>query len=264
MSSSSEAETPLTGGHLTPVVRIGETVRRKPGEWSETVQSLLKHLETVGFTGSPRAFGFDDQGREVLSFIDGDVATGRPKGYVWENAVLIQLAELLRRHHDAAASFEQPSDAVWQSAVRDPQETVCHNDVAPWNTVFRDRVPVALIDWDWAAPGPRAWDLAFSAWQFVPLFDEGKCRSVGAPWSVPNRARRLRLFVESYGQSLDGSFLTLTLSRMRSTYEGVKGLAEAGDEFARRLWNDGAGEGIVREMSFVEDNRDALLHGEPH
>lgn len=37
-------------------------------------------------------------------------------------------------------------------------ETVCHNELFSWNTVFRSGVPVAFIDWDTAAPGPRAWD----------------------------------------------------------------------------------------------------------
>jgi Ser/Thr protein kinase RdoA (MazF antagonist) len=36
---------------------------------------------------------------------------------------------------------------------RQPVETVCHNELFPWNTVFRSDVPVAFIDWDTAAPG---------------------------------------------------------------------------------------------------------------
>jgi len=37
--------------------------------------------------------------------------------------------------------------------------------VFPSNTVFRNGVPVALIDWDTAAPGPRAWDLGWVSWR---------------------------------------------------------------------------------------------------
>jgi hypothetical protein len=60
----------LTGGHLNPVVRVGDTVRRTPGPWTPAVHLLLEHLERSGFDGAPRVLGFDDQGREVLSFLD--------------------------------------------------------------------------------------------------------------------------------------------------------------------------------------------------
>jgi Ser/Thr protein kinase RdoA (MazF antagonist) len=50
---------------------------------------------------------------------------------------------------------------------------VCHHDIDPRNTVFRQRgtgiEPVAFIDWDIAGPGRRIEDVAHLAWQFVPL-----------------------------------------------------------------------------------------------
>ena len=58
--SESDAEARLQGGNLTGVVRIGETVRRAPGPWTPAVHALLRHLEYVGFTGSPRALGMDE------------------------------------------------------------------------------------------------------------------------------------------------------------------------------------------------------------
>jgi Tol biopolymer transport system component len=38
------------------------------------VHALLRHLESVGFEGAPRVVGFDDSGREVLTYVDGDAA----------------------------------------------------------------------------------------------------------------------------------------------------------------------------------------------
>jgi len=35
--------------------------------------------------------------------------------------------------------------------------------------VFRKGMPVALIDFDTAHPGPRIWDVAYAAYRFVPL-----------------------------------------------------------------------------------------------
>ena len=94
----------------------------------------------------------------IETFIDGEL------GFVWDDSVLPALGSLMRRLHDAAASFDYlPHAGSWIGPLRAPVETICHNDIVPWNTVYRDRMPIAVIDWDGAAPGPRAWDLAYAA-----------------------------------------------------------------------------------------------------
>jgi hypothetical protein len=61
----------LTGGRITQgVVRVGNTVRRPTGPHTPFVHSLLRHLEEVGFDGAPRVLGIDEQGREILTFIE--------------------------------------------------------------------------------------------------------------------------------------------------------------------------------------------------
>ena len=78
-----EHEEPLAGGNLTPVVRIGETVRRTQGFWSDAVHDLLSHLDRVGFAAAPRFLGVDKQGREMLSYLLGTVGFLPPSG--WTN-----------------------------------------------------------------------------------------------------------------------------------------------------------------------------------
>src|SRR5258706_7500705 len=68
-----EQETLLYGGNVTGAARVGQTVRRVTGCWSTTVHDLLRHLEASGFTGAPRFVGIDEQGREILTFIKGEV-----------------------------------------------------------------------------------------------------------------------------------------------------------------------------------------------
>ena len=71
-------EIPLPGGDVTEgVVRLGDTVRRPLGDHSAQVHLVLRHLEASGFDGAPRLLGVDDRGREILTFVDGEVA-GRP------------------------------------------------------------------------------------------------------------------------------------------------------------------------------------------
>ena len=61
-----------------PVELVNGTVRRSDRWWTPAVHHLLTHLHEVGFAESPRVVGFDDEGREMLSFIEG--ASGRYAG----------------------------------------------------------------------------------------------------------------------------------------------------------------------------------------
>src|SRR4051812_16958980 len=67
----------LTGGNMAEVVRIGETVRRPLRPWSGSVHKLLQRLEESGFVGAPRFLGVDERGREILSFVPGEIG-GHP------------------------------------------------------------------------------------------------------------------------------------------------------------------------------------------
>jgi phosphotransferase family enzyme len=170
-----EPEIPLEGGSHSKAVRVGQTVRRMSRPWVSSVHALLRHIDREGFAGAPRALGFDDHGREVLTYIDGEVGRGdrlipfqggrfdfRLPDFVWRDEVLVHLGALIRAYHDAAATFPC-AGREWLFEARQPLETVCHNELFQDNTVFRGGVPVAFIDWDTAAPGPRAWDLGFAA-----------------------------------------------------------------------------------------------------
>ena len=59
---------------MTPgIVRVGDTVRRPVRPFTATIQAYLAHLRRAGFTAAPVPLGIDDQGREVLSYVPGDV-----------------------------------------------------------------------------------------------------------------------------------------------------------------------------------------------
>lgn len=61
-------EEPLSGGAVTTVVRVGQTVRRARSKRSAFVQRLLTFLEERGWHGAPRYLGVDERGREVLEY----------------------------------------------------------------------------------------------------------------------------------------------------------------------------------------------------
>jgi hypothetical protein len=188
------------GGGVNDVVRIGSTVRRPAGPWTSAVHALLDHLARTGFTGAPRAHGLDGQGREILDHVPGEVADYPLPGYVQTDAVLREVAALLRAYHDATAGFTPPEDARWYFPSREPAEVICHGDIAPYNCVFRNGKPVAFIDFDTAHPGPRVWDFAYAACRFVPL---AAADNEDFTLPVGEQARRLRLFADAYGLDAD-------------------------------------------------------------
>lgn len=194
-------EVPLSGGSVAKtVVRVGDTVRRSVDRWSPAVHELLRHLEQTGFDGSPRFLGMDHRGREMLSWMDGSPAS-RP----WPAALLVdsglrRFARLLRRFHDAVAGFEPAAELEWWTGIRapGPGEIVIHGDLGPWNTIWRDDMPVGLIDWDFAEPALAIVDVAEAAFFATPMRDDAHCRECGFA-DAPDRRRRLAVFCDEYG-----------------------------------------------------------------
>ncbi|HVV36206.1 MAG TPA: phosphotransferase [Acidimicrobiales bacterium] len=193
------------------VVRVGDVVHRAAGPWSASVQALLRHLEAAGFAGAPRVVGtgFDDAGRETLTFIPGDFVHPHP----WSDEGIAAVGALLRELHEASRSFTPPPDAAWQPwFTRDASSAVFgHGDVGPWNIVARDGVPVALIDWEFAGPVDRLDEVAHGAWLNCQLHDEIVAARNDLP-SPEERARQLRLFADGYG--LDAGERAGLVSRM--------------------------------------------------
>jgi hypothetical protein len=180
------------------VVRIGDTVRRPQTVASAAVHELLLHLENVGFDGAPRYLGQDDQRREVLTYIDGEVPTVPYPAWAMEDEALVSVARLLRRYHAAVRTFGG-SRHPWASRVPAAYHDglVSHNDPNLDNIVFRGGEAVSLIDFDLASPGSAVWDVAVAARLWVPLRD---------PADVPDglsrrMADRIRLFADAYGLS---------------------------------------------------------------
>lgn len=173
-------EVPLEGGDMNLVVRVGDTVRRPPEP--EHVRDLLRWYERVGFDGAPRLLGFDDQGREVLSFVDGEPAFAPVPS---SDDVVAAIGRLLRRAHDAQTGYA-PAPLV-----------IGHCDLFWTNVIFRDGSPVALIDWELARPVTRTLEVAMAATYWAGIRIDEQLVEWGIP--VDRRGERLRLLCDAYG-----------------------------------------------------------------
>jgi Phosphotransferase enzyme family len=248
------SETVLEGGdvNLAAVVRVGDTVRRPVGEHSPAVHALLRHFEAVGFDGAPRFFGIDEQGREVLSFVEGDAALAPIPS---SEETLVELGRLLRRMHDAAAGFEPPPDAACFSGGAGP--LICHRDLFPPNVILRRGQPVALIDWDLAGPAEPLDDVVSAASHWVPL------RTDADKWGLPSNRRpeRVRVLCDAYGLSTEerSRFVDKAVAIRRGGYELHRRL---GGEERRRgwreMWDAGSGETILGNLHLLEQLRPEL------
>ncbi len=192
----------LHGGvaNVGSVVRQGPHVLRPSNPHTPTIHAFLRHLRSVGFEAASFPIGVDPDGRERLEYIEGDVAYPPYPAWAQTDLALASAVALVRRLHDASATFVPPPDATWSSEMADPEggPVICHNDVCLENVVYRDQVAVGLLDFDFAAPGRRLYDLAQFARMNVPLDTDDDAVLLGR---IPpfDPFRRLRIVADAYG-----------------------------------------------------------------
>jgi len=261
------AEQPLAGGNAGGAVLVDGTVRRASGPWTPAVHALLRHLEQRGFTGVPQALGVDEHDREVLSFVAGiTVGTARPwPAWVHSDAALAQVGHWLRRYHNTVRDFVPPAGAVWRSSLRPwrPGYIIGHNDAAPYNAIWHARpggegTLVGFIDWDFAAPCPPIWDLAFVAFSWVPLHARRIVAAEGFT-DLAARPRRLRLLLDAYGWTgLTGELLDAISARITAHIDDVRALASTDPLFAR-LVDAGVVDDLTTALTELAADRDQFL-----
>ncbi|MEW9530137.1 aminoglycoside phosphotransferase family protein [Microbispora sp. NPDC049125] len=257
-------ELPLGGDATGGVVRVGDTVRRPVRPSTPSVHALLRHLEAATFDRAPRVLGVDERGREILTYVDGIVPARPLPAYAISDDSLAELARLLRRFHDAAASFTPSEGAVWEdgSAPDGEPELIGHCDVTPQNVVFRAApgggpVPYALIDFGMARPTTRLYDVVTTLRHWAPIADpldrDPLQRALDA-------GPRLRIFCDAYGLTARDRLRLLATARTRfdRSYAVMRRKARTEGGGWARLWADGAGQRIRRGAAWLDANEDAL------
>jgi hypothetical protein len=264
ISDAPDPETPLTGGTLNAVSRVGDTVRRPAGPWTPTVHALLHHVRERGFVLAPAPLGIDDQGREMLAFFEGTtVGWSVPwPDFVRSQDLLRQIGAATAAYHRAVADFRPDGPVPWRSgmAVLGDNEIVCHHDLAPYNAVVRDGELVGLIDWDLAGPGTVRSELAFVAWQWVPLHGPFVTQMFG--WaSPPDRASRLRVLLDAYGLEDRDGFLDDVVRRVQYNRDVMLAKAADGDPAYQALVDQGHVHGMEEALGFLAEHGPALQDG---
>jgi len=180
-----------SGTRSDAVLRDG-VVHKTARVWTPAVFALLRHLEAVGFAGAPRVVG------DGYGFVPGE----SPHPRAWSDDWRFTPLKRLRGLHDAAAGFAPPAGAVWKpNWLRDlggDDMVFEHCDTGPWNIHGQRGRADAFIDWEFAGPVDRLWELAETVWLNAQLFDDDIAEAQGLP-DAAARARQARAIVDGYG-----------------------------------------------------------------
>ena len=254
----------LTGDGVTQgIVRIGDTVRRPLRPFSLTVQAYLAHLRDAGFTAAPLPFGVDEQGREMLSFVPGDVPRNPLPPETAGDDVLAALARLIRALHEASAGWAPPPGAVWGGTpatagrpIPEGTELVSHCDYYPGNVVFRNGLPAALIDFDLAHPTTRLYDIANALWYWAPLRDPRDRAPAFTGADIPHR---VAVFADAYGMTARhrAELAPFAVDMARRYHKDSRASAQL-DPVFRKLWEDGAKDVLPRAEAWLRESAPAI------
>ena len=206
---SRAVEVAVSGGRMTSgMMRRGDRLLRPMGPWSPAVHEYLRLSGSSRFrrrapgAGDRRRPGSPDlhRRRRRQSTRAGSRGTGTGSRPMRRTDLALRgAAKLIRKTaHGVRRLPASDHQLPFRPASARTGEIVSHGDLGPWNTVYRDGMPVAFIDWDAAQPVDPLADLAAAAQTFVPLAPPGLLAEAGFD-PLPDLAARLRTFLDAYG-----------------------------------------------------------------
>ncbi|MBT0992778.1 phosphotransferase [Cellulomonas sp. DKR-3] len=244
-----DVEVPLPGGNVGGAVLVGSTVRRPTGPWTPAVHELLGFLQAAGLRAVPRVHGFDEQGREVLDYLPGEVVPVGERALT--DAQLASAARWLRDFHAVVAGFDR-GPRRWRFVERAlaPGEIVCHHDAAMYNLAFDGDELVGVFDWDVAGPGVPLDDLAILAWVSPLLFPDD---------DAGRMAHGLRVIADAYGDVEPARLLRHVERRMRDAADRIAGGQRAGDAGMLRLGEIGEPAATLARLEVLVARTDEIV-----
>lgn len=263
-NDSTDVEEVLQGGvaNAGAVVRVGHFVLRPSNPHSEHIHELFRHVRATGFEGVPEPVGIDPDGRERLVFVEGDTAWPPFPPWVQTDRALASIAELLAGFHAASAGFVSSDGAGWSAELADQgrNEVVCHNDVCVENVVFREGVAVAILDFDFAAPGRKLYDVAQLAKMCVPLDTPRDAEVWG--WGSLDCFSRVRVVADGYGLAAGEreELVDVIAEVMATSGAFVRRRVERGEPAFVEMWEKMGGEArFERRARWFERERDRFV-----
>lgn len=250
----------LTGGREGKIFKQADCIVRPANLWTEHVHGFLNYLLERGFDCIPHPMGFTDDGREMVSFVDGVVHNDGLPDEIMTDEVLADVARLLRRYHDIGADYVSrlTGEEKWMLPQRTPAEVMCHGDFAPYNITFVEGKLHGIIDFDTLHPGPRLWDIAYAAYRWVPFVSSFNpdCRD-----DAERQIARLKRFADAYGMSgeMRTNLPDMMIGRIGALVDYMRGEAEKGNEDVLRNIAEGHMELYLSDIAHIKAQRQAII-----
>lgn len=258
----------LEGGRANDgrVVRIGNEVARPSYPQTATVEHFLRHLIDRGLDCVPEPLGSDERDRQRLRFIPGVAPTPPYPSWAFDERLLIDVAELQRRLHAAAADYVAPSDAVWATSAGDyfPEAAlggshtiVCHNDLGMPNVIVGEHGrAVGVIDFDYCRPVDPLFDIAVAVRHWVPFGDLDVAHD-----EELDRVRRFGLFCAVHELTTDrrARVVDLSIAFLVHARSNIVALAEGGNTAFRALLDTGYEATNRATVAWIEQHRSRLV-----
>jgi Ser/Thr protein kinase RdoA (MazF antagonist) len=183
---------------------------------------------------------------------------------VRSDRALRSAARAVRALHDAGEGFVPPQPGAWgHQEVTAAVEINCvgHGDLAPSNLLFDDDQVVGIIDFDFAGPSNRAYDLSYLAHQMIPLHPTEHLEGFG--FSLDDHyqwARRLRILAAAYGPDMrTDQLVDFAAVRLLSTAVHIDQQIRAGSPAFAVHRRDDFAAGYRAAAGFILTNRSRLL-----
>lgn len=249
-------EVNLNNTNKHPIVKIGNTVHRPTGWWTPSVHKLLNYLESVGFKYSPRVLGFDEKGREILSFIEGDSGKDGWSKITSEGG-LRKFANLLREYHRSVSGFKPSNDSIWayKEGGLNEGEIICHGDFGPWNVVWQESEPVGIVDWDFVLPANPQYDVFYALEYVAPFRDDETCINIHQFSEIPDRKHRIKVFLEAYGLNEIKNIVDSVVDLQRQVGKYELYLANRALQPQKDWIENGDLEKIEKDIQWIKGNR---------
>ncbi len=252
----------LHGGREGKIVKQNNIVIRPANVWTPHVQDFLSFMHENEFVNIPRPYGINEEGMELVSFMEGTVYHDSFPDKIRRDEVLIAVAGLLRRYHDIGAMYIErlKGDETWMLPGRTPSEVMCHGDFAPYNVTFvNDRVH-GIIDFDTLHPGPRLWDIAYAVYRWIPFVSPA---NPDYRDDLDEQIRKLKLFSDTY--DLDKNereqLPHVMLERIQSLVEYMQKEADAGNEDVLKNIEDGHLELYIHDIQYIKASLGEIAEG---
>ncbi|WP_425360507.1 phosphotransferase enzyme family protein [Candidatus Tisiphia endosymbiont of Ceraclea dissimilis] len=245
------------------IVNIGDYIYRPAGFWTKQVHNLLDHIRSEGFLSAPKPVGFDNSGREIVSFLKGEVSNYPLSNNAASIKALTSAASLLRKYHDASQNFlikVVSDEKCWQLPSRHPKEVICHGDFAPYNVVLNGEQAVGIIDFDTCHPGSRLWDVAYALYRWVPLTNPNNKDGFG---SIDEQIIRACLFCQAYGlaEKDKNGMIDLIIERLQVLVSFMFSQAAEGNETFAANIQDNHHLLYLADIEYIKSNQSYIEYG---